>query len=60
MADLPEPRWFVLCLDDSNVYTFATHGSFATEQDAFDYVVGLAPSRNPLVVYASKPFYERT
>lgn len=48
-------RYYIICLDDDNHYTFASHGGFKTWIEAFSYSETVAASRNPIIVEAWKP-----
>lgn len=52
-------RWLVLCLDDNQTFTFASHGYFATRVEAEAYAATVAIGRAPIVAYGLKDFYRR-
>jgi len=58
LHDLSEAayRWFVICLDEDGIYTFARHQPFETKEFAEAYCKTVAQSRLPLIVYSLKPF----
>ena len=50
--------WYVLCMDDAGVCTFATAGWFATYEDAEQYAKTIAHTRMPMIAYTLKPLGE--
>lgn len=49
------PAWLVICLDDNERYTLATHRYFATQDDAIAYTKTIASGRCPFAVEVLRP-----
>lgn len=48
-------KWYVICLDEDGIYTYATHRAFLTEDMARAYARSVASTREAQVVYSTKP-----